>query len=302
MKNLGLKLFSLIIALGLFHFVNSEGNSSVVGFVAPVEVRNLSASKIIVWPETLEARVTVKGPAYLVSRIATSKQTFKLTLPEQVPDRYVGQLLKADLALPAPVDVLTIDPPEIELLLENVSEKTVPVVLPRIGSLPSELQLEEIRIAPASVTLRGPESGVNAINALETDPVDLREVDHSVSFESRIRSPGKHIRLMPETVQVDVTVSSVQSERTFADLEVEIRSRGELKFGIKPRRVSVTVRGAMEAIDALDPELMIPFVRLTPDDVAGTSIEVNVDLPEGVQLGVVEPKTVGVIVVSGRKP
>ena len=45
MKNLGLKSFSIIIALFLFFYVHSQGNSSQRPIVVPVEIKNLPPDK-----------------------------------------------------------------------------------------------------------------------------------------------------------------------------------------------------------------------------------------------------------------
>ena len=80
-KNLGLKLISLVFAIILAYFVNSEGNTSIVGFVVPVEFQNVPSDKVLLRPSHRQVEVTIKGPSFVISKVAAEPRVFKVRLP-----------------------------------------------------------------------------------------------------------------------------------------------------------------------------------------------------------------------------
>src|SRR5262245_48718046 len=120
MKNLGLKAVSIVIAFSLAWYVHSESNSAVRTFVAQIEIRNVPPGTIIVAPQNASAQVTVKGPSFIVSKIPNAPPVFSVSLPDAVENRFRTALDPNTLPLPPYVEVLTIEPPDFEFVLEKL--------------------------------------------------------------------------------------------------------------------------------------------------------------------------------------
>lgn len=295
MKNLNLQLFSLLVALLLALFVNSESNSSVLGFVVPVEIRNLPTGKTILLQSNTQVQVTIKGPSFLISRVVSSLPIFKVNIPSEVQNRFVATLNSSDLALPPYVQVLSIEPSEIEFTFDNMTNVDLPVVVPRIGSLPENLRLGDISIEPPTVTVTGPESEVRELRGIETFPVDLRDLHSDLDKTINLRNPSRLSKLSQQQVDVRIKVSSVQSELRFSSLPIEIRAGGGKTHEIAPNAVNVQISGAREILALVAKEQVIPYVRIQDSSQPGTELQVAVELPKGVEASGIEPAKVRLV-------
>lgn len=301
MKNVSLKVFSVVAAVLLAHFVNSEGNSSVIGFFVPVEIKNMPKDKILVWPLTPQAQVSVKGPSFLVSNVAASPPTFKVKIPSDVQDQYVATLKRTDLALPPNVQVVSVDPGEIKFVFDTLVEKDLPVELTNLGALKSNLKVEEVILNPARVRVRGPESRIREMVNVQTEPIDLRNVSDSFSRDLALRPPAALVELAPSQIQLTFKVASVRSQKKFASLPVEIRSLSSEKYTLSPAVVNLEVAGPLEKIAALRQEEIIPFVRVPADTTGPVQLSVSTELPKEITIVQIDPAKVQVV-KSAAKP
>ncbi|MBN8548043.1 MAG: YbbR-like domain-containing protein [Deltaproteobacteria bacterium] len=303
MKNLSLKIFSLIAAILLAHFVNSEGNSSVIGFFVPVEIKNLPRDKVLLWPLTPQAQVSVKGPSFLVSNVASSPPTFKVKIPSDVQTQYVATLSKTDLALPPNVEVVSVDPNEIKFTFDTLVEKELPVEVTKLGTLSSGLKVDDVSLSPARVRVRGPESRLRDVDSVQTEPIDLREIESSFTKDFPLRPPAALVEVLPQHITISYKVSRVYSQRKFTALPVEIRSVSSLKYTLSPSNVTLEVSGPLDRVSALKAEDLIPFVRVPAgDDIASGQLDVATELPEGISVVQIDPPKVQVVKSTSAAP
>jgi YbbR domain-containing protein len=293
-SNLSLKAVSLLIAVLLTYAVNSAGNSSVVSLIVPIEVQNAPEDKILVRPTKRAAQVTIKGPSFLVGPVASSPPTLRVKLPALDGDRFLVNLKVSDLSLPPTVEVLSVDPPEMEFVFETLEKREIKVEVPRVGQLSKDVTLERIEIDPRTVLVRGPRSELRQLRALETEPIDLGEIDGSRSVTVRVRPPSSQVSVAVSSVTASVIVGTPPRERMLDALPVEVRASPELpSMKLQPSEVSIVVSGDRDAIAKLSPSSVIPYVRPKEASSGGSEmVEVSVELPAGIRLVKVEPKAV----------
>jgi len=213
MRDLGLKTLSLLIALGLFLFVRSESNTSVITFLVPVEIKNLPKDRLLLLPENTEAEVSIRGPSFLLTRVYSTPPSFKVVVPDDATNVYRAQLKEESLNLPPSIRVLKIDPPEVELVMDKRVIKTVKVKVSTIGSAPAGVQLESIEANPSEVSLEGAESELKDLLTVESVPVELGELDGDETREVRLNIPGRHTKAQTTRVQVHINVQVQNSEK-----------------------------------------------------------------------------------------
>ena len=207
-KNLGLKLLALGLAIMFSYYVNNESNSTVISFIAPIEIKSLPPNKVILEPEIRQALVTVRGPSFLVSRVATSAPVSKIRLPEQLGNHYEVSLNRSLLTVPPPVEVTTIEPATLTLELDDIATKEVPVRVPRIGALTNGRKVARITVTPESVVVSGPASKLGDIQSVNTRPIDLTDLDDSYRGEVEINSPGGLFHSAVEAALVEVQIEN----------------------------------------------------------------------------------------------
>lgn len=306
-KNLPLKAASLLIALLLAYGVQRAGNASVVSLLVPIEVKNPPEDRVLVRPAKRAVQVTLKGPSFLIGPVASSPPPLQAKLPDKPDDKVSVSFTAADLSLPRSVEVVSIEPPEMEFTFEPVERKDVKIEVPRLGQLPGGLVLEGIEVTPKSVTVKGARSELRQIKVIETEPVDLSELSSSSDIALGLRSVNSALSISTKSVTARIQVGQVPSQRHFSDRPLEVRmAQGIGKFTVNPAVVSVTVSGPPDVIVKLSSGDVIPFVRLS--ELPGESVskvKVQLDLPNSIKAVSVEPASVSIEQdrpVVNRKP
>jgi YbbR domain-containing protein len=295
-KNLHLKLVSLLAAALLAYSLQDASNASVVSLFVPIEIRNPPVEKMLVKRMKQGVQVTIRGPSFLIGEVAASPPPLRLKLPDDVDGKYVAQLMSSDISLPPSVNVLSMDPQEVELVFEGVEERQVKIEVPQLGLLAKELELVSLDLDPRTVTVRGPRSELKQIRSVETEPLDLRDIKGSESVTLQLRKPGAMSSISLESVTVKVEVQRKPVERQFPGRPIELRTsldRKWLKFN--PEVVQVTVVGQEDEISEVDPREILPFITLNSlPERSGEPIEVQVDVPKGTKALKVSPANVTV--------
>ena len=301
--NLLLKLVSLLAAILLAYSVNSERNTSVLSFNVPIEIKNAPDDKVIVRPTRRMAQVTVRGPSFLVGPMIASPPPLKVILPDDVGERLSVSLKTSDLAMPSMIEVVGVEPSEMEFVFEPVERKEFKVEVPRVGQLPKELTLSKVDVEPRMATVKGPRSELKQFRFIESEPIDLSNISETQSVTLNLRTPGNQSSLITKTVSVRVAINEVARQRTFEKRPVELRTSPNLSgIGLNPTEVSVIVEGPPAVVAEIDPGEIVPYVRVREvPSTEGRKVEVNVDIPAGCSVSKIEPESVYVFNESSRK-
>lgn len=300
-KNLGLKLFSILIALGLSLYVNSENQNSSIGISVPVEVKNIPVDKIIIWPIAPKVQVTLEGPSYEVSRVATGRYVFSTELPKQVGSTYIAQLDKSALGLPASIKIVALEPNQIEFTLDTKIEREMVVEVPKIGALKPDLVLSKLEVIPAKIKLSGPKSELDKIKQIETEPINLATLEGSNQIVLALRLSGSQIRAERNDVTARYVVGAEIIERVFKDLPLELRMQQARVVQIEPNHVEVKLRGSKSALDSLDPAKIRAYVRLDSSEELGEQL-VQIEALERIEVLQVMPKSVTIKSINKELP
>lgn len=166
-----------------------------------------------------------------------------------------------------------------------------------VGDPAPGYRLLSVSVEPPSVLVKGLPTRVNALNRLQTEPIDITGLTESFSQQATLDFPAG--------------VSLDQDQEVFVSIEIEpilttdIREREVEMLGLNsdmdatsdPERVRVVLFGPLAALDSLVDD----DVRVTVDLfglISGThSIEPVVDIPErGIEVRSIRPGTVTVVV------
>jgi len=295
-QNLRLKLLSIVLSVVLFSIVHGAEDAQrsvwvdVVALLPPDD-----AGKILVSELPDRIRLIIKGRRSLVNNISSETLApITIDLTDGRVSRY--SFFDQEFDLPAGVDIVLIDPASIPLSWARRIEKEVPVEA-RIESPPREgLALGRPAVVePATVRVIGPRDEVDAIGAVQTEPLELADLAAGRHVERvPLARPQPHIRYDPE-LPVRVTLDIVQdlADRTLDGLVVE--AVGAEAHTLRPEHVSVVLRGPPAQVDMVDPARLVPFVDITGLTPEGGAVPVTVELrgvPEGVQVVSIQPAEV----------
>lgn len=256
-ENIGLKMFSLLLAVMLELYLNSPDKWVTVALNIPVEIRNLSQDMIVVEPvigrSRLFAKVKFQGPKSQVKQVESFAPSLFVDLPIPNPDSFRAELNEKQLRLPSHVEVLEIDPTFFDMKLDRVKAKELLVTLETNGQLALGYMIENIEIRPVSVIVRGPSREVNGLVAVEGRTVDVKGLSRSKRFEVPLIVKGLNTRYNVDVVSVNVKVSPIVAQKTFRSVTVKVIAPKGFAATVSPSSATVTLGGPQSVLTSLKP-------------------------------------------------
>ncbi len=172
-RNFGLKLFS-IAAASLLWFAYSGTRELTTSLSVAVQYRNIPKNLEISSNIIDQVHLIVRGPSPLLGRLSSAQFPVILDLaPVQGPGIVTFTIDRRNVGLPSGIVLERAIPSQIQIRTETRVSREVPV-LPRFENVPEGYRVSSWEVLPPRLTLIGPRSHVDAIERVETDPVDLR--------------------------------------------------------------------------------------------------------------------------------
>jgi YbbR domain-containing protein len=295
-SDLGLKLFSLLFALGLWLFVNAGQKPTEKTFVVPVEFRNMPAELMTVNPAPAQVEVRLAGPPALLSTLDPDYFKVMLDLDGARPGTSTFRLSADFFNPPRGVRVTGINPAVVNLRLETKAERSLPVSV-RLGTKPpSGQKIARMDPVPDTVKVRGPANVVNRMTSVETVPLDLEGTKGQFTRELRLSASDEALAFQPERVTVAVALEEETITREFSRVDVSAKnSPGE--HTLTPRQAQVKLSG---------PKRILADLQLGPEQVyldlkglkpGSHSVPLSFNLPREVKVVEQKPDRFRVVIV-----
>jgi YbbR domain-containing protein len=205
--NWGLKLLSLAVAVLLWLATVGEPESATV-IAVPVQYRNIPTNLEVSSEMRESAYVEVRGPSGRLSGSSLANTVVVIDLAsENRPGERTYSIQAENVKLPSGVQFLRAVPAQIRIRLEYQVSREVPVVVRYAGPAPEGLRIVSQEITPQLVRILGPESRVNAIDRVQTDPIELTAVEGIQSFHVHTYSGDPQVRLVQSDLKVSIKVA-----------------------------------------------------------------------------------------------
>lgn len=205
-ENLFLKLLSLAFALILWFFVMGEQKQEV-SYAVPLAIRNLSANLMVANEIPSQVDVRISGPRTLLMNLDPKDLGIAVDLKGLQPGVTSFRRLEELFNLPGALKITRLSPSFVDVRLERIKDKRVPVKLVVSGAPAPGFELREIQLAPAEVLVEGAEGELKNVAQVETDPVEIEGVRDSFSLIVPIDYRGRYTYLKEDrTVEVHVTM------------------------------------------------------------------------------------------------
>lgn len=253
-RNWPIKGAALFLALMLYVAVQLQ-QPVTTSFDVTLNVQLPPGRALIHKPPKVRVQISGKGSQILKLRSLAGDIT------RRIPDTlttstYLIHLdpAEVELALPkgADVRVMEVRPSEITLALDSVARKDVRIVS-LVTVTPDSAQVLHggLSMTPTMARLVGPEKALDAIDSVTTVPTEITSVAGEFTRTVPIdTTPLGIVRLAPKQVTVSGTMGVI-AERSFAGIPVETGAGAITSFIVTPARVSVSVRGPEERVQAL---------------------------------------------------
>lgn len=301
LHNAGAKLLSLVMAFGLWFFVNSGERDTEMAVQVPVELRDRPPNVMLVSPRVDFIDLVVRGPRTLLNRIDPQRISITLDLNGVRPGPAVFRIVGDSLELPRGVTIVRMTPSEVTLEFAAVMRKRVPVHVAFAGKPPANLRVTDTRVAPESVEVVGPAAEVGALKTAETDPVDLADAPAGLlEREVPLDVPGEFLSFSAALAHVQVRLEEPERTRTLSGVTIVVRNAA-YQASVVPAKQQITVRGPQSATDALELDHGAVYIDADGREPGSYRVTPAVDLPAGIELVKQEPAVVELRVLRQKR-
>lgn len=283
-SNFGLKAVALIIAVGLWLAGHRDTERAIE---VAVEFRNLPADLMVVDNRVDYVVLRLTGPRTLISTLDADRMKLAVDLNGAKPGSLSYPLGTDYFNIPRGVTVSRITPPVVHLRLEPVVKRTLPVSVRVSGKPGAGYRIAETVAQPQNVAVQGRAEEVRRLLSIETVPVDVEESRGMVKRKVRLSNDGKGLSIVPDQVEVSVTIEEERASREFDRLNVRARDfRGV--YTVVPQSVQLRLSGPKSTIDKLQLSSDQVYLELKGIPLGEHSVPLTLILPTDVK--VVEQK------------
>ena len=199
--------------------------------------------------------VTVSGPASIVKQVARTRAIVNLdgireTIDESLQIQVVDDQNR-------PLNGLTINPESVRVdipISQQGGFRDVAVKVIVEGQQAAGYRIENISVFPPVVTVfaENPELVSALPGVVETQPLDLQDRREDVSTRLSLDLPDNITIIGSKTVQVQVSISPIQTSLTLSNQPVNVIGLSEgLSAQVFPQSVDVIISGPVPVLDAL---------------------------------------------------
>jgi len=271
--------------------VTASDPNQIITYETPIELEILGQNPdLVITRQQVEGvNVTIKAPSSVHARLANNPSLINANINLSGLEAGDHTLIPEVLVELKPALVVEVSPASVDLSLEKVSSKTLPISLVQTGSLPVGYQTRRARLSQSEAKLVGPESLVESVVEIAAS-IDISELTSSISRtldlkplnESGVIVEG--VVLSPNRVDVTIDVEQLVGYR---NVFVRIITNGSVAQGY--HLTNIVVNPPTLTVYAANPDLigdMPAFIETEPVNLNGAqqSFEsrVGLQLPEGI--------------------
>ncbi|MGD0075433.1 MAG: CdaR family protein [Candidatus Binataceae bacterium] len=295
--NMGVRFVALLLAIGLWMFVNVGQRDAEVSLRVPIIYRRLPTGLMIVNSTPLFVDLTVSGPATLLSLLDPDRMTLRLDLAGVTPGEADFNIGPERFNIPRQTRVTRISPAQLRLEIDQLVTRQLPVHLNISGTVAKGYTISAEEINPPTVNISGPQHDVSQLQRVETAQLDVSGASASISRDVNLISPGR-LRASVDRAQATVKVDEIIGDRKFRGIQIQVRDTN-YKFSLDPPEAEVTVRGPMVKLAALKLDSAV-YVDARGTDPGLHELPVRVDLSQGLELVHQTPLTAKVLLLAKR--
>ncbi len=201
-KNAGLKILALAMAVVLWWFVAGE-NKVQLGFVIPLEIRNLPRGLAIGNKVPREVEVRLTGPPSLLGNLPPSEISAAIDLSAAQPGRSTVPIDPGSIRTPPGIKVQRVYPNAVELDLEKLERRLLPVD----ARISAQLRraARDVSVDPPELEVEAPASEFETLRRLQTEEVVPGAEQGTFTANVRVELREGHAKIVGDpTVRVTV--------------------------------------------------------------------------------------------------
>jgi len=205
-ENWLLKVISLAFALVLWFSVMGERKLEI-GFTVPLELKNVPEGMMVASEVPSQVDVRLSGPRTMLLNLGPKDIRIAVDLNELKPGLTSFRRLEERLDIPAGIKVTRLSPSFVDIKLERIRTRAVPVKVVLTGRPADGLRVARGVAEPETVTVEGAEGELRELVEVQTDAIDISGTSEEINLIVPINYRGRYAQLKGgNSVEVTVTI------------------------------------------------------------------------------------------------
>jgi YbbR domain-containing protein len=202
-----LRLFALVIAIVLWLVVSyvprlEERREPLIEREIVATLGYQVPERYLLLKRDHEVRVRVRGRAEAVRRLGAQDVDLQVPFPSEPSLERPNQVLlrREDVTVPEGVEVASISPNTLSLVVDERETRMLEVVPDLQGEPSAGARVEGYEVTPPQVLVEGPKRGLEALSRVYTEPIRLES--HALTFTEQVevRSEDPSVRVLQPTL------------------------------------------------------------------------------------------------------
>lgn len=289
-RNWGLKLISLVLAVGLWYYAVGEESIEVTR-VIPLRVQMANPKMLVSEISVKALRVTFSAPRSLIANIASQdiQAVHKIGEDIKTTGEYSFRVEPSEIRLPNfQMRVAKIVPEAVTVKLDEVVVQKFEIQPDFVGepAFGYKLLSEEVRLNPNALLVQGPKGVLESLKTIKTEPIDLIGRIRSFNRTVRVKLPPTVKPMSESLVDVLIPIREEFDEKEFKDVVVRVLNvpDGNQAYEINPEKVTVVLKGSKRLLEKFSSENLLAYVDPSGLKKGEYELPLNIILPEEVSL------------------
>lgn len=281
-SNIGLRILAVVLAIGLWIFVNAGERGSVESLTVPISYASLPPGMVIVNHPPAQVKIDVTGPRTLLSLLDPERLTLKIDLRSIAAGQSEYKIYPAMFNVGRNTAVTSISPDQLSLDIDRLVTRDVPVHLAVQNKVAPGYTISSVDINPPNVTVVGPSRYVAPLTSVSTEPFNLKGLTAETNRSVEIVPSDPTLGLSTGHVDVRVNVTEAIADREFRAVDVEVKD-SDFKYRVEPKQATLTIRGPAVKLAGLAPK-GLAYVDANGLAPGSHELPLKVTVPDGMQL------------------
>jgi hypothetical protein len=248
------KAIAVGLALMLWLAVNAEETVLQIFQAVPVEVANLPQGLAIAEPWDDVVTVRARGSQGDLRDLTAGLLSQTIDLSDAVVGDNFYSLLDDDRAAPRGIQIESVDPAQIRIVLEERIQKEVPVSAVTSGEPAPGFEVVGRRTEPDTVIVAGPRSAVVGMERVPTTAVDLSGRREAFQQAVTLVAGNPFVELpRARTVQLFIDVVEQALSQQFDGVGVEVINNA-FRVTVNPDQLSVVLSAPSSVLEQVELE------------------------------------------------
>lgn len=173
----------------------------------------------------------------------------------------------ASISKPFGINITKTNPEILVLRFDKMASKELPIIARFTGMTSEDYACGEVKLVPDKALISGPESVMNSITRLQTEPIFLdRRTTEDFEFIAKITEPHAKVSVVPSKTLAQVEIYRKFDTRVFSGIPIYVlgtANSGKTVRKITPSNVDITISGVKSTLEVMNGSELSVFLDIT---------------------------------------